>query len=155
VNSSNLTQITNRFEESRLSMDDSSSDGSSRLPNPFYPNILLAGDNASLADLQRRTLVDAGFTVDVADSYSLATEMWEQSRHTVILLDVSHARAVNDAVVTALKIKRRDPGQFVGYLADPILRTSGLAGDAIFPRSAFQLPQVLRKHFADSFEARI
>jgi hypothetical protein len=45
-------------------------------------------------------------------------------------------------------LKRQDPLLFIGYIADPILHTSGLAGDAIFPRSAEQLASALRRHLA-------
>jgi hypothetical protein len=111
------------------------------------PSILLAGDNVRLTDLVSRTLIDEGFAIQLAAGYHHVDSLWHQHRHPVILLDVSNARAVEAAVAAALAVKRFDPGQFVGYLADPILRTSGLAGDAIFPRNLRQLPEALRKHF--------
>ena len=144
------TQIRNQAPgKMSFSMDESFEGSSRRSPSP-YPHILLAGDNRRVVDGVRRRLVDEGFTVDLAAGYHLATTLWEQHRHPVILLDVSNAQAIDDAIDAALDIKRRDPNQFVGYLADPILRTGGLAGDAIFTRNALHLPEVLRRHFAES-----
>jgi hypothetical protein len=65
----------------------------------------------------------------------------------MVLLEVSGPQGVEEAVNAALRLKRRDPGQFVGYLADPVLHCSGLAGDAIFPRVSRQLAKVLKRYF--------
>jgi hypothetical protein len=113
-----------------------------------FPNILLAGDNARVAESLRQKLSDEGFVVHLAPGYHALEIIWQQHRHPVILLDVSNVHSVDAAVDAAMTIKRHDSAQFVGYLADPILRTSGLAGDAIFPRSLHQLPEALRTHFS-------
>jgi hypothetical protein len=113
-----------------------------------YPSILLASDNSRVAESLRRKLNDEGFAVDLAPGYQALEIVWQRHRHPVVLLDVSNVHSVDAAVGAAMTIKRRDSAQFVGYLADPILRTSGLAGDAIFPRNLHQLPEALRTHFA-------
>jgi hypothetical protein len=128
---------------------------SSRTASPFetleaensYPPILLASDNSRVAESLHRVLTQAGFVVQLAPSYRAAGMIWEQHRHPMVLLEVSNVRSVEAAVDAAMNIKRLDAGQFVGYLADPILRTSGLAGDAIFPRSIEQLTEAIRNHF--------
>jgi hypothetical protein len=127
---------------------DQSSDGSGPAFQSVFPNILLASDNSRSAHALYRTLSDEGFAVQVAPSYNAVQILWQQHRHPVVLLDVSNIQAVDAAIDTALSLKRSHPAQFVAYLADPILRTSGLAGDAIFPRNLQQLPQALRKHFS-------
>jgi hypothetical protein len=124
-----------------------SSDDRNEGDGSFFPTILLASDDARAAEAFRLKLSKEGFTITLAAGYPGLEGMWQQHRHAIILLDVVSARSVDAAVDMALNIKRHDPSQFVGYLADPILRTSGLAGDAIFPRSANLLPQLLRTHF--------
>jgi hypothetical protein len=95
-----------------------------------------------------RTLIEnAGFPVRMADGYSSVELLLSRYSHEVVLLDVSTAEAVEAAVRTALQLKRLNSGQFVGYLADPILSASGLAGDAVFPRSPGKLPGALRHFF--------
>jgi hypothetical protein len=110
--------------------------------------ILLASDNPRVADSVRKALADEGFIVHLAPGYHALELMWQQHRHPMVLLEVSSIHSVDAAVDAAMTIKRHDVSQFVGYLADPILRTSGLAGDAIFPRSLHLLPNAIRSHFA-------
>lgn len=124
------------------------SDDSNRTFASPFPPILLASDNFSVAESLRRTLTDKGFAVQVAPGYHALEILWREHRQPVILLDVSNIHAVDAAIDAAINIKRQDSAQFVGYLADPILRTSGLAGDAIFPRNLHQLPEALRTHFS-------
>ena len=133
-------------------MSEESSHGSNQISDSLYPNILLASRHRDAADLLRQRLIEEGFAIDVANGYHQVTALWQQHGHAVILLDVSSFQAAEEAVGAALSIKRHDPKQFVGYLADPILRTSGLAGDAIFTRNPRHLPQALRRHFAQSLE---
>jgi hypothetical protein len=56
-------------------------------------------------------------------------------------------------VETALRVKRGNTGQFVGYLADSTLESSGLAGDAVFPRNTAKLPAMLRAHLSEEATA--
>jgi hypothetical protein len=113
-----------------------------------FPPILLASDNPRVAESLQKKLIDEGFSVHLAPSYQALEPLWQQHRHGLVLLEVSNVHSVEAAVNAAMNIKRHDAGQFVGYLADPILRTSGLAGDAIFPRTLHLIPQAIRRHFA-------
>jgi hypothetical protein len=124
------------------------SDGSDQILASDFPNILLAGDNSRVAEALHQKLVEEGFAVHLAPGYRALEVLWQQHRHPIVLLDVSNIHAVEAAIDAAMAIKRRDSSQFVGYLADPILRTSGLAGDAIFPRNLHLLPDALRMHFS-------
>ncbi len=110
------------------------------------PLILLSGDNARTVLPLHRSLLGQGFRVQFAPYFELETE-WKLHRHPVVLLEVSGAHSVETAITAALELKRHDPHQFVGYLADPLLHTSGLAGDAVFPRDPDQLGDALRNHF--------
>lgn len=112
------------------------------------PLILLSGDNARTAFMLHQALLDEGFRIELAAPYQAMETVWREQRHPVVLLEVSGAHSVEDAVNAALRLKRVDPLQFVGYLADPELYTAGLAGDAIFPRSSAQLAQALRRQLA-------
>ena len=118
-----------------------------------FPLILLAGDNPRTALALQRALIDHGFRVQSTPSYRELYAVWTQQRHSqsgaMVLLDVPGGHAVEAAVQTALKFKRDDPQQFVAYLADPVLHTSGLAGDAIYPRNADQLAEALRSQFSE------
>lgn len=107
------------------------------------PFILLSGDNARTAFPLYLALVEHGFRVQFASTYIELEILWQQQRYPLILLEVSDAGSVEAAVNAAMRLKRQDTRQFVGYLADPILRTSGLAGDAIFPRDSEQLAKAL------------
>jgi CheY-like chemotaxis protein len=113
------------------------------------PRILLSGDNDRTTALLHDSLTDEGFQVQLASGYRDLEILWQQRRHPMILLEVSGPQSVEAAVHTALSLKRQDPQQFVGYLADPVLHTSGLAGDAIFPRTPDQLASALRRHFGN------
>jgi hypothetical protein len=115
--------------------------------NDDFPDILLSGDNTRTALSLHQALLDQGFRVQFAAAYSDLEMLWKQQRHSVVLLEVSDVHSVEAAVNAAIQLKRHDPRQFVGYLADPILRISGLAGDAIFPRTSEQLAIALRNHF--------
>jgi hypothetical protein len=113
------------------------------------PLILLSGDNDRTTTLLHHSLADEGFQVQRAPGYHDLETLWQQQRHPMVLLEVSGPQGVEAAVDTALNLKRRDPQQFVGYLADPVLHTSGLAGDGIFPRTPDQLASALRRHFGN------
>ncbi|MGH9586216.1 MAG: hypothetical protein ACRD3F_04655 [Acidobacteriaceae bacterium] len=110
------------------------------------PQILMAGDNARTAIILQQALSQAGFRVELAAGYHELEDLWEQQRHSMVLLEVSGPQAVEAAIHTALRLKYQDPRQFVGYIADPLLQTSGLAGDAIFPRGSDKLTRALRRH---------
>jgi PleD family two-component response regulator len=109
------------------------------------PRILLGSDHHRLAIPLRNALLKAGFTVDLSSDYRHAELLWGELRHDVVLLEVSHSRSVESAIATALHMKGRDPQQFIAYLADSALESSGLTGDAILPRDAERLPQALRE----------
>jgi hypothetical protein len=109
--------------------------------------ILLSGDNARSTLLLHQALLSEGLHVDLAPTYPDIDGMWQQRRHQLVLLEVSGAHGVEAAVSAALQLKRRDPLQFVAYAADPLLHSSGLAGDAIFPRTSEHLAEALRRHF--------
>lgn len=111
------------------------------------PDILLSGDDSHTALILHRALIDQGLRVQFADAYTGLESIWQQRRQSIVLLEVSGAQGVEAAVDIALQLKRCDPLLFVGYLADPILHSSGLAGDAIFPRASDQLVRALRNHF--------
>jgi hypothetical protein len=119
--------------------------------NPYsnLPFILLSGDNARTAHTLHCDLADKGFRTQFAPSYSELPTLWQQRRHPMVLLEVSCAHGVEPAVNAALQLKRRNPLIFVGYLADPALHTSGLTGDAIFPRTSEQLAKALSNHFSN------
>jgi ActR/RegA family two-component response regulator len=111
------------------------------------PHILLSGDNARTTSILQRALIEDGFRVELAPSYNELLPLWQRQRHAVVLLEVSGLHAVETAVNNALRLKRHDPLLFIGYVADPALHTSGLAGDAIFLRSPELLANALREHF--------
>jgi len=115
-----------------------------------FPLILLSGDNARTAFPLYLALLGQGFRVEFAPTYVELETAWQQDRHPVVLLEVSHVGSVEAAVGAAMRLKRQDNRQFVGYLADSFLRTSGLAGDAIFPRDSEQLAKALRVHLSDT-----
>ncbi|HEX5236319.1 MAG TPA: hypothetical protein VFW25_13415 [Silvibacterium sp.] len=120
------------------------------------PVVLLSGDNTRSALMLHQALVNHGLRVHFAPSYDELEPLWQQHRNSaaspIVLLEVSGAHAVEPAVHAALQLKHRDPLLFIGYVADPTLHTSGLAGDAIFPRSPDQLANALQHHFADGDE---
>lgn len=113
----------------------------------FIPLILLASDNPQVASYVHRTLEQEGLSVRLAPGYGELELLSQSHQSAIVLIEVSHQRSVEEAVNLALRLKRCNASRFVGYLADPILHTSGLAGDAIFPRSTHHLPVALRNHF--------
>jgi CheY-like chemotaxis protein len=125
----------------------SSRQDSPEILSSSLPFILLASDSPRIAEALYRDLQQEGFRVHFAPGYAEIEPLWQQHQHEVVLLEVSSLHSVESAVDIALRLKRRDANQFVGYLADPLLHTSGLAGDAIFPRATRHLPQALRDYF--------
>ena len=113
----------------------------------FIPLILLASDNPHVASYVHRTLEQEGLSVRLAPGYGELEPLSQSHQSAIVLIEVSHHHSVEAAVNLALRLKRRNASRFVGYLADPNLHTSGLAGDAIFPRSTHRLPAALRDHF--------
>lgn len=109
------------------------------------PRILLGSDHHRLVIPLRNALLKAGFAVDLGSDYRHAELLWSELRHDVVLLEVSHSRSIEPAIATALRIKGRDPQQFIAYLTDAMLEGSGLIGDAILPRDAERLPHALRE----------
>lgn len=122
-------------------------DSSGRLNG--IPSILLASDTDRLGSSLQRTLQEHGFEVAYAGNYAGIQRILSQQSYDVILLEVTAEYAVEDAVAAALRVKRANAEQFVGYVADAGLEASGLAGDGIFPRSTTRLPEMLRKFFMD------
>ncbi len=92
----------------------------------------------------RRLLENAGFQVEYAGDYSRLDHALQAQDFDAILLEVTGEHAVEAAVAAALRVKRANARQFVGYLADPALHSSGLAGDGILPRSSARLSTALR-----------
>lgn len=122
-------------------------DSSGRLNG--IPSILLASDTDRLGSSLHRALEEDGFEVAYAGNYSGILRILSRQNFDLVLLEVTGEYAVEDAVATALRVKRNNAEQFVGYLADSGLEASGLAGDGIFPRSSARLPQMLRRFFVD------
>lgn len=124
-------------------------DGKERSPGPLAgTSILLASDSDRHGNTIHQMLREKGFAVHYAGDYSSIDSWLDRRRFDVVLLEVTGEHAVEPAVDTALRVKRANSGQFVGYLADPNLETSGLAGDAVFPRNASRLPDALRRILA-------
>jgi PleD family two-component response regulator len=120
---------------------------------PFAePTILLASDSERHGIAIHRALEERGFAVEFAGDYEQVDSLLKERGYDVVLLEVTGEHAVESAVAAALRVKRRDAGQFVGYLADASLETSGLAGDAVFPRNATGLPDALRQIMVDGNE---
>lgn len=112
-------------------------------------SILLASDSERHGNTIHRTLQEQGFVVEYVGDYSQVDGHVKQRKYDVVLLEVTGEHAVEPAVAAALRVKRANAGQFVGYLADATLETSGLAGDAILPRNATKLPEELSRFMAD------
>lgn len=108
------------------------------------PRILLASDSTHQGDSMLQLLERAGFQVEYAGDYSRLDHALQARDFDAILLEVTGEHAVEAAVAAALRVKRVNARQFVGYLADPSLHSSGLAGDGIFPRSPNRLSAALR-----------
>ncbi len=111
------------------------------------PPILLASDNPRMPDFLQRVLEREGFIVQLARDYEEIEAIWREHRQDVVLLEVSGPQSVEAAVDMAIRLKTHDARQFVGYVADPILRAIGLDGDAIFAPRLQRLPQDLRDYF--------
>ena len=94
-------------------------------------------------------LESEGFQVQYAGHYSQLESRHDIPAFDMVLLEVTGEHAVEPAVEAALRVKRAHTGQFVGYVADPQLHASGLAGDAIFPRNTAKLPGSLRAFLAE------
>lgn len=122
-------------------------DSSGRLKGT--PSILLATDREKGGSSLHRALREEGFEVAFAEDYAGIPTMLNRQDFDVVLLEVSGEDTVEDAVAAALRVKRAKIGQFVGYVADPALLSSGLAGDGVFPRSATGLTTALRRYFAE------
>ena len=114
------------------------------------PSILLASDTERLGSSLHRVLEEQGFEVAYAGNYSAIQRVLSRQNFDVILLEVTGEYAVEDAVAAALRVKRNNGEQFVGYVADAGLEASGLAGDGIFPRSGSRLGEVLRNLFTET-----
>ena len=108
-------------------------------------SILLASDSERHGNSIHQLLKEDGFAIDYAGSYSEIEDHIKEREFDVVLLEVTGEHAVESAVDAALRVKRANAGQFVGYLADADLETSGLAGDAVFPRNTEKLRQALRR----------
>ncbi len=117
---------------------------SNRIFSRSKSRILLSSDNQHLISPLRNALIKAGFLVKLAKDYAQMEVVWQQSRHEIVLLEVSHRDSIESATGSALRIKRQDAGQFIAYLADTSLQMSGLTGDAIFSRDITRLLLELR-----------
>ncbi len=114
--------------------------------------ILLASDSERHGSSIHRALEEHGFAVEFAGDYEHVDSLLRARGYDLVLLEVTGEHAVEPAVAAALRVKRSNAGQFVGYLADASLGTSGLAGDAVFPRSVARLRDALRRAIAESAE---
>lgn len=128
----------------------------SRLFNGASP-ILLSGDDPCAARVLNQVLQELGFHTQFAKNYRLVEALWRDSRSVspapvMVLLEVTQQRSVEAAVDTALQLKREDPSQFVGYIADPTLLAGGLIGDAVLPRNPGRLAESLRGYLNESAE---
>jgi len=113
------------------------------------PLILLASDSERHGNTMHRALEQHGFEVEYAGDYAHVHSLLNERKFDMVLLEVTSERAVEPAVAAALRVKRGNASQFVGYLADASLEASGLAGDAVFPRNAARLPAELRRCMVD------
>ena len=118
---------------------------------PFLADrsIVLASDSERMGSTLQRALAGSGFSVHYAGDYGQLDSLLRRRSFDVVLLEVTGQYAVEEAVAAALRVKRANAGQFVGYLADAALESSGLAGDAVFPRSTTKLPEALRSFFSE------
>lgn len=113
------------------------------------PSILLASDSEHHGNSIHQLLKEEGFAIDFVGDYSRIDPRLHGKDFDWVLLEVTGEHAVESAVDTALRLKRANAAQFVGYVADANLETSGLAGDAVFPRNARKLRESLRRFLAD------
>lgn len=112
-------------------------------------SILLASDSERHGATMHRALLQIGLSIEYAGDYSQLDARLNAQKYDLVLIEVTGEHAVEPAVEAALRVKRADAQQFVGYLADASLETSGLAGDAVLPRNATKLPDALRRYIAD------
>jgi PleD family two-component response regulator len=112
-------------------------------------SILLASDSERHGTTMHRALQKQKFAIEYAGDDSQLDARLSGQKYDVVLLEVTGEHAVEPAVEAALRVKRADAQQFVGYLADAGLETNGLAGDAVLPRSAAKLPDALRRFMAE------
>jgi PleD family two-component response regulator len=112
-------------------------------------SILLASDSERHGNSIHQLLKEDGFAIDFVGDYSCVDPQIHGKDFDVVLLEVTSEHAVESAVETALRLKRANAAQFVGYVADANLENSGLAGDAVLPRNGEKLRQALRKLVAD------
>ena len=112
------------------------------------PLILLASDEPGLAEHLHLALREQSFAVEFAPGYREIESLAAVHDKAIVLLEVSVHESVEAAVEVAMRIKRTNARRFVGYLADHTLHNSGLAGDAIFPRTPIHLMDALRTRFA-------
>lgn len=114
---------------------------------PALPLILLASDQPLQAARLDYALREQNLAVKFAPGYAQIEPLAKAHESAIVLLEVSRHESVEAAVALALRIKRINAYQFVGYLADSTLHSSGLAGDGIFPRTAQHLAHALQVHF--------
>ncbi|HEX4037638.1 MAG TPA: hypothetical protein VHX37_06235 [Acidobacteriaceae bacterium] len=114
-------------------------------PTSADPSVLLASDSERQGSAMHQALRQRGMAIEYAGNYAQLTEELRYRKFDVVLLEVTGEHAVEAAVAAALQVKRGHAGQFVGYVADAHLETSGLAGDAVFPRNAARLSEQLRE----------
>ncbi|MGA8111110.1 MAG: hypothetical protein WBD46_13965 [Acidobacteriaceae bacterium] len=112
-------------------------------------SVLLASDSERHGSTMHQALRQQGVTVEYAGDYAQLDEALRRRSFDVVLLEVTGEHAVEAAVAAALQVKRSNALQFVGYVADAHLETSGLAGDAVFPRNAARLPRELKKFLSE------
>ncbi|MGA7352757.1 MAG: hypothetical protein WA891_13075 [Acidobacteriaceae bacterium] len=108
-------------------------------------SILLASDSERHGLTMHRALQERGLAVEFAGTYAEVDGRMHGRSYDMVLLEVTGQHAVEPAVAAALRVKRANASQFVGYLADASLETSGLAGDAVLPRSAARVEEALRR----------
>jgi DNA-binding NtrC family response regulator len=116
---------------------------------PASTSILLASDSKRHGDSIHQLLKEEGFAIDYVGHYSCIDPEIHGKEFDVVLLEVTSEHAVESAVETALRLKRANAAQFVGYVADADLETSGLAGDAVLPRNSVRLREALHRLLAD------
>jgi PleD family two-component response regulator len=110
--------------------------------------ILFASDSRRHGNSMHQAMQAQGLAVEYAGDYEGVGSRLQERRYDMVLLEVTGEHAVEPAVATALRVKRSNARQFVGYLADATLDMSGLAGDAVLPRSGARLKELLPRYFA-------
>jgi|HubBroStandDraft_5_1064220.scaffolds.fasta_scaffold174719_2 PleD family two-component response regulator len=109
------------------------------------PSILLASDSERHGKMMHRALQQQGMAIEYAGDYSQVDDLLGARNYDVVLLEVTGEHAAEQAVAAALRVKRANAKQFVGYLADASLKSSGLAGDAVYPRNPVKVEEAVRK----------